>query len=139
RPAVCGPSWGMLTGPSPGSADNALNGVAAVSANDIWAVGYYSNTAGIAQTLIEHWDGAAWSVVPSPNPGNGSNYLQAVSAAASNNAWAVGYYVNGAAYRTLILRWNGASWTQAASQSPGSVENYLYGVAAVSASDAWAV
>src|SRR5438552_1075181 len=44
---VCGPSWGVVTGPSPGSADNALNGVAAVSANDVWAVGYYSNTAGI--------------------------------------------------------------------------------------------
>ena len=39
-----------------------------MSASDVWAVGYYQDTsAGTYQTLIEHWNGTAWSVIASPN------------------------------------------------------------------------
>ena len=53
-------------------------GVAAISASDVWVVGADepSNT---PQTLIHHWDGTAWSVVPSPNSATGG-YLAAVAA-----------------------------------------------------------
>src|SRR3954452_22478580 len=112
---VCGPAWSAVTAPNPGSAADVLTAVAAVSANDVWAVGYYSNTAGIPQTLVERWNGTAWSVVPSPNPGAGSNYLQSVAATGLNDAWAVGYYNTGTAYQTLILHWDGSAWTQTAS------------------------
>jgi hypothetical protein len=37
---------------------SALNGIAAVSANDIWAVGSWGQNGG--QGLIEHWDGMNW-------------------------------------------------------------------------------
>jgi hypothetical protein len=40
-----------------------FDAVAAVSANDVWAVGD-----GIG-TLIEHWNGTLWSLVKSPAPG----------------------------------------------------------------------
>ena len=35
------------------------------AANDIWAVGSYVSGTGDEQTLIEHWNGTAWSVVAS--------------------------------------------------------------------------
>src|SRR5688500_11743132 len=38
--------------------------VDALSANDAWAVGGYH------RTLTAHWNGANWTVVPSPNPSN---------------------------------------------------------------------
>ncbi|HXP19427.1 MAG TPA: hypothetical protein VN840_07260 [Streptosporangiaceae bacterium] len=55
------------------------------------------------QTLIEHWNGKAWSHVPSPNPAGStySNVLDGVASSSSTNAWAVGYYFDGAAYQTL--------------------------------------
>src|SRR5579859_6854009 len=64
---VCG-SWVQQTSPNVGVGDNSINGVAAISASNAWAVGY--NFIGVnTVTLIEHWDGTSWSVVPSPNAG----------------------------------------------------------------------
>ena len=58
---VPAPGGHRLTSPQGGS----LNGVAAVSADDAWAVG-----AGMFnRALIERWDGAAWTRVPGPAPG----------------------------------------------------------------------
>ena len=42
-------------------------------------------------TLIEHWNGTAWTQVPSPNP-SGDNVLDGVAATSASNAWAVGFY-----------------------------------------------
>jgi len=42
-----------------------LDAVAATSATDAWAVGNYSS-ASASGTLILHWDGTAWTQVPSP-------------------------------------------------------------------------
>ena len=50
---------------------NNLAGVFALSADDVWAVGGTTTDAGNygAMTgLIEHWDGAHWSVVPNLDP-----------------------------------------------------------------------
>ena len=59
--AVPAPGGDHLTSPQGGY----LNGVAAVSADDAWAVG-----AGMFnRALIERWDGAAWTRVPGPDPG----------------------------------------------------------------------
>ena len=59
------------------------------SADDVWAVGSYGD-AGHSQswTLTEHWDGTQWSIVPSPSVAAGS--LNAVTATAANDVWAVG-------------------------------------------------
>src|SRR5205823_13678772 len=80
---------------------NVLWDVAAISPNDVWAVGYYSNG---TITLVEHWDGTQWSIVPSPNPGDSDNYLGAVATVSSNDVWAVGYFDAGpgAGWQTLV-------------------------------------
>jgi hypothetical protein len=128
--------------PNVGIHDNSLTGVAALSSCNAWAVGYYSN--GTAdQTLIEHWNGTSWKVVPSPNPGGSASYtvLSSVATTSATSAWAVGYYSNGTAVQTLIEHWNGTSWKVVPSPDPtgSSDDNALFGVAATSATDAWAV
>ncbi len=70
--------------------NNQLLGVAAVAPNDVWAVGQ-STDFGAGQTLIVHWNGTAWSTVPSPHPGTYS-VLRSVSAVSANDMWAVGTY-----------------------------------------------
>jgi len=76
--------------------------VAAVSANNSWAAGYYFNSGGIPRTLIEHWNGTSWKVVPSPNVGPNDNLLNGVARIpGSSNVWAVGYYISSSRSRTL--------------------------------------
>ena len=64
-------------------------GVGVVAANDIWAVGHSGPNA----TLIEHWDGTQWSIVPSPSISLGNIGLFGVAGAAADDVGAVGPYV----------------------------------------------
>jgi hypothetical protein len=52
-----------------------LNGVAALSSNDIWALGSWSNSSNISKTLTLHWNGGSWKIVPSPSR-NTNSYLK---------------------------------------------------------------
>jgi hypothetical protein len=136
-----GTTWTQVASPNPGPANN-LQGVAATSASNAWAVGYYSLN-GAQRTLIEHWNGSTWKQVPSPSPGSAGNKMGAVSAISASNAWAVGDYSHfhgpSIVYDTLIEAWNGTTWKAVPSPNPGTSSNYLFGVAATSASNVWAV
>ena len=70
--------------------NNELFSVAAVSASNVWAVGFSTDSTTTDHTLIEHWNGTSWSVVKSPSPGSGSDSLSGVAAISANNVWAVG-------------------------------------------------
>jgi hypothetical protein len=135
----CGSGWRISPSPSVGEFDSLLQDVTALSANDIWAVGFYADPAAQDRTLTMHWDGVQWSIVPSPNVGAGANRLLGVAAISPNDVWAVGYY--SADYymsRTLVLHWNGAQWSIMPTPDQG-VNSNLWQVAAVSANDVWAV
>jgi hypothetical protein len=118
---------------------NTLNGVAAISDNNVWAVGVWMGPTAINRTLTEHWNGSSWSVVPSPNVGSLDNTLNAVSAVSSNDVWAVGFVIGGTANEAsgLIEHWNGSSWSIVPSPKPSSQPALLKGVAAISANDVW--
>src|SRR5260221_7788547 len=135
-PNACG--WSVVSSPN-GDSSSGLSSVAAVSANDIWAVGSSGSQMGSGQTLIEHWDGTQWSLVQSPSTGSLYNTLTGVAVISANDVWAVGWQANGGPSHTLIEHWNGTQWSVVPSPSPASVNNELFGVAAVSATDIWAV
>jgi hypothetical protein len=130
-------------------AGGTLRDVAASSASNAWAVGYYPPAPTAPpltddQTLIEHWNGSAWCKVASPDPGGAAreNQLLAVAVTSRSNAWAVGYYINASnIMETLVEHWNGHSWKHVASPDPAApgMGNQLNDVAATSATDAWAV
>ena len=64
-----GVEWTVVPS-SNGLDSDELTGVAAVSSEDAWAVGSQIDDAPEGNTsyaLIEHWDGSAWSIVPTPN------------------------------------------------------------------------
>ncbi len=140
-----GNAWTHVSSPSPaGAGGSFLTGVAATSPSNAWAVGYYG-TGGALRTLIEHWNGRSWAIVPSPSPGppGGQNELNGVAMTSATSAWAVGYDGNLAATadRALILHWDGTQWSQVPSVSPAGPAriNQLFGVAADAAGRAWAV
>jgi hypothetical protein len=138
-----GTRWAQVPSPNPGGAGNpdVLSGVAATSASDAWAVGFYAPSGSAGRNLVLHWDGKNWKQVPSPNAGTAgaANSLSAVAATSASDAWAVGSYSVGDEIRTLTLHWDGKTWTKVPSPNAGSGKNVLYGVAATSATNAWAV
>src|SRR5207253_3187946 len=137
---TCG-TWSVVKSPNVGGSRPSLGAVAAVSKSDVWAVGlHYSNNGSFpSRTLIEHWNGTSWSIVPSPNPGKFSQ-LYKLAAVSANDIWAVGRFNTGnSILQTLIEHWNGTSWSVVKSPSPGSFDNALVGVAVVSTNDVWAV
>jgi hypothetical protein len=92
---TCG-KWNANPSPNTSLNWNSLNGVAAISANDVWAVGYHVNskiTTG-RLSLIEHWDGVKCTIIHVPNPGtsSGGNFLNGVTfVPQTNQSRAVGY------------------------------------------------
>ena len=135
-----GSGWRIVSTPNVGSGYNDLTGVAASNGSDAWAVGYWTDTTyGYSKTLILHWNGSSWSVVPSPNPGPGNNTLYGVTALSPGDAWAVGWYYDARSVgRPLVLRWNGSAWNQVAAPSASTYINVLQSIAASGPADAWA-
>jgi hypothetical protein len=139
-----GRAWTVVPSPNPGLNADVLNGVAATSSTDVWAVGDYSNGNMFFpnfQSLVEHWDGTTWTVVPSPSPGGSSGtFLNGVATTSATNAWAVGFYNNGATPQSVIEHWDGTAWAVVPSPNPGgSSDTELNAVAATSSTNAWAV
>src|SRR5438045_2295034 len=60
--------WLVFASPNTG-ATNFLSSVTVVSLTDAWAVGYAYDASAQQLTVVQHWDGANWSSVASPNPG----------------------------------------------------------------------
>jgi hypothetical protein len=133
-----GRAWRQVPSPSPGSFIDELNAVRRVSATSIWAVGMYAGPDTHDKSLILHWNGRAWSRVPSPNPGRLNNSLDGLAAASARSVWTTELYnsSSGIAGTSLILHWNGRTWSRAAAGPAGSE---LIDVSASSATNAWAV
>lgn len=101
-----GKSWTLVPSPSisANNAQDTLNGVIALGTGDVWAVGQTLQGFTTNQTLALHWDGSSWQIVPSANPGPGSNALNAVAAAgAGQPLWAAGFATGGTPQFTTLI------------------------------------
>lgn len=140
-----GVQWSVVPTPKLNTNDNAaFNSVVALAANDVYAVGYKPASNGAVQTLIEHWDGVAWSVVSSPNGNSTGNVLTSVTANSPTDIWAVGDQVApGIEIRTLALHFNGSNWSIVPTANPvhggNLTQNVLTSVVAVAPNDVTAV
>jgi hypothetical protein len=119
-----------------------LYSIQALATNDVWAVGY--DTVGAAnsyQTLVEHWDGNAWTRIPSPNGPSLGSLLSGISGTSSNDLWAVGSQGwRTAKATTLIEHWNGSKWRVVASPNLHTKRSLIMGeMTAVSDKNIWAV
>ncbi|WIG61692.1 MAG: hypothetical protein OJF49_004440 [Ktedonobacterales bacterium] len=128
-----GSSWTQVASPDTSSTDsNILFGISASSPTDIWAVGTVETTSN-EEALTMHWNGTAWTIVPTLQlPGFGGGF-HGVSAVAANNVWAVGYDYS--TFTPLVAHWNGSAWLVGSGQGSGD----LLGVVALSNGTAWAV
>ncbi len=100
---------GHQCGPEFVNVGNYLVGVSCVTTTDCVAVGSSDTALAGEQTLIESWRGGAWSIVPSPNPGD-SDILSGVSCTSVDDCVAVGSSFTSGTKQTLVESWNGSSW-----------------------------
>lgn len=135
-------TWKLINSPNPGSANNGLSAISADAANDAWAVGSFSDIPYPGEgekTLIEHWNGFAWSAVKDHNAELENSSLSGVIALSPNDVWAVGStsrpHTSG--FQPLIEHWNGNAW--AIVDAPSPANSSFYNIAAVSANDIWVV
>jgi hypothetical protein len=149
-----GSTWTAVASPSPGNGENALLGVTGVASDDVWAVGFYVATANQdrpQKTLVEHWDGTSWTVVPSPNLGGNnsqsvSNELRGVIAVSTNDVWAFG---DSDAFgpeqlTNLVIHWDGTKWSLVPTPSPNprklkEIDDVLAGGTVLPGGDLWLV
>jgi hypothetical protein len=131
-----GASWSVVSSPmDPGI--NYLAAVDAVAPNDVWAVGFYGPGASIPyQAFAMHWDGAGWTVLPTPTLGSLHNYFNSVVALAPNDVWAVGYTYDGTTTSALAEHWDGSAWSVVTIPSGIST---LSDIDASAPNDVWAV
>ncbi len=122
-----GSVWTLVPMPDNGSAANYLYSVSCGSPTSCKAVGYYITSGSVQKTLVESWNGTAWSLSASPNVGTG-DVLRRVSCYSATACKAVGSDQSGTVSKTLIESWNGTAWSVMPSPNMGSGSNVLSGV-----------
>jgi hypothetical protein len=138
-----GTAWAVVPMQQPGTNTPTIAAVTAVSATDAWAVGedIGATSAPGGSTLIEQWNGANWSIVPSPTPGADPG-LTGVAARGSSDVYAVGNNlpsINGGVVQGLILRWNGSTWSQDTDPTDGTYSPLFAAATVPGAVNEWAV
>ena len=150
-----GSSWNLLPGAATGQAFDQLISVQCLSSANCWAVGNAGPAAQMPnflpvfpgaigdQGLIEHWDGSAWSIVPSASePAPNGGYLSGLECVGATDCWASGATTDdtGTASGILMEHWDGATWTDTSASVPDSTApGILAGISCVSAAQCWAV
>jgi hypothetical protein len=132
-----GTAWSIQPAPSPPRAQQSvLLGVSCPAGRACTAVGQAAGASGASKTLAEAWNGATWSIQPTPNkPGAELNSLAGVSCATAEACTAVGNDSPGfSSTVTLAEAWNGSKWSiQPTPDSPAASDSYLSGVSCTSA------
>ncbi len=141
-----GTAWSLVSVPQPANHQSSLAGIDDLSITNAWAVGTSTSPTATNQderTLIEHWDGTEWSIVPSPNPATGVgdlDVLTSISSTSPSDIWAAGWTANldENDINMLFEHYNGTTWQVVPSPVDGQFQ-FAFAVKAISPDDAWAV
>ncbi len=119
-----------------------LTSVTCSDASDCWAVGSTMDASGNpSASLVEHWDGSAWTITPSLDPLTPANILTSVTCLDASSCWATGATNTASGQNTTptpyVENWDGSSWS--VEPSPNVVAfGYLSGLTCVPGSGCFA-
>jgi hypothetical protein len=137
-----GTTWSVVTVPEPtGATASEFSALSCASSSWCMGVGDYTNASSDVVSLAEVWNGTAWSVVATPNPGAGtSGQFNGVSCTGAGFCAAVGHWFDGTYFQAQLATWNGTSWTNVtAPEADPNTYNYIGSVSCVSATSCGAV
>ena len=99
-----GERWQVAQSPRPKGIQSLFDTVSVTSADDVWASGYRTErSTGEVRSLLEHWDGTSWHVLPARSPGHFSNELFASRSFGDGKAWAGGSSANSSRQEPRLL------------------------------------
>jgi alpha-tubulin suppressor-like RCC1 family protein len=135
-----GTSWAVVPSPDPETGSLAVDSLTAVAgtADNLWAVGDYSDGMTFNAMLFEHWNGTAWSFVTEPPALHSLAFGAGVTVISATDAWAVGSTLG---VTTVSAHWNGKKWISVKTpflDNGKAPVNFLTGVAAAGPDDVWA-
>lgn len=104
----------------------------------MWAAGIQQDRAGTFRSLIEHFDGAKWSVIPAPNAGAFGDQLSGIAADGPDSVYAVGQRDDAHSDTALVLHWDGSCWREVPVPNAG-VSGALLQSVSVKDGEVWAV
>jgi hypothetical protein len=134
-----GTKWSIQPVPAPGPQFGFLTGVSCTSSSRCTAVGArFDNSGNPVGTVIERWNGNAWSIRPSPTSKSPGTFLAAVSCSSATACTAVG----NTASKLLAERWNGTAWSLQSTPIPPGTQgqgDFFNGVSCSSRSACTAV
>ncbi|HEX8218574.1 MAG TPA: S-layer homology domain-containing protein [Chloroflexia bacterium] len=99
-----GSVWTPVPGPPVDATSSGLLDVLALAPDDVWAVGMTRQLCCYRKTLVVHWDGVSWSVVPSFSEGSGGQ-LFGIDALPGGELWAAGAYTADRRTQALVERY----------------------------------
>ncbi len=110
-----------------------FNQTAAISKNNIWAVGDTFSKAGkeVYQPFIRHFNGSSWQAVTIPH--SSGSAVDWVSASSASNVW-VGGLKSRSPATSVVYRWNGVRWATI----PIPAITYLQQVVVLGPDNVWA-
>ncbi len=135
-------SWQIVSSSNPGNVADQLADVFTVSSDNIWVAGSVADTSTSrdSRTLVEHWNGKSWTVVPSPNPSpepdGYPDALDRIAGSSATDIWAVGDGLGG-----FLEHWNGSAWSAVDTPivPPSIYASWFSSVSSLSPTDAWVV
>lgn len=101
-----GHAWSQMPGPPVDATAAVLYDVKALAPDDVWAVGATVQGCCYYRTLVLHWDGSSWSVVPSFSEGSGGRLL-GIDALPGGDLWTAGSYSADNRMQALAERYMG--------------------------------
>ena len=136
-------AWRSAQPPAPPGCSE-LAAIASDGRGGAWAVGDHLGTDGLKHALAEHYNGKAWSIVPTPTPGRQGG-LDGLVLGRNHQVWAVGAYqeqssgIEIGAIKPLTMVNSGNRWRVVPSPSPAGPEAKLTAIALGSGGRLWAV
>jgi hypothetical protein len=115
-----GSNWSLQSTPVPaGASYSSFLRVSCATSTACVAVGNYANDAGTPRALAERWDGANWTIDPTPDPaGATGSALGGVSCPTTVDCTAVGYYRNSTGILPLAEARSSSGWVIKAAPPP---------------------
>jgi hypothetical protein len=143
-----GKAWKVLPTPAPpGATHSFFEAVSCPGPKSCYAVGSYASGATIGSPLVERWNGAKWTIMPSPNAPNaattGLSGVSCVGTGAAVTCAAVGSYATrpeGNPYYAVTQRMARGKWKAVASPKVGNDQsNALTAVSCIGPKNCFAV
>ncbi len=105
-----GSKWELRTPLNPsGAVEASLHDVSCAGPSDCWSVGESKESGKEKISLVEHWNGSAWTIQSLPEPGKS---LTSVSCSSASWCMAIGDGLT-------TERWNGSTWLRQTASSVG--------------------